>query len=130
MVASRMFPAHGSSVGAARRFVRELLSVVPTDQSAAELLVSELATNAVEHGRSAFEVRVDIRSSIVRVAVVNDAPELLVAVTEQPSEAGGFGLNLVEALAPLWGTESTADTKTVWFELPRDRENIVSAAGS
>src|SRR5829696_2828733 len=101
---ARTFPAQPPSVLAARRFVRDSLSAVATDHHAAELLVTELATNAVEHARSPFSVSVDIRTATVRIEVRNDAPALVAIVTTEPSEAGGFGMRLVDALSHHWGT--------------------------
>jgi two-component sensor histidine kinase len=115
----RTFPLQQRSVALARRFVSDALDSVAIDQFAAELLVSELATNAVEHARSPFTVSVSIRSTEVRIAVSNDAPELLAVVTQEPTDKGGFGLQLVDKLSQLWGTLSTEGKKTVWFQLAR-----------
>jgi len=115
----RTFPLQRRSVALARRFVSDALDSVAIDQFAAELLVSELANNAIEHARSPFTVSVRIRSTDVRIAVVNDAPELLAVVTHEPTEKGGFGLQLVEKLSDLWGTLSDEGKKIVWFQLPR-----------
>jgi anti-sigma regulatory factor (Ser/Thr protein kinase) len=90
-----------------------------TDHYAAELLASELATNAVEHAHSSFEIRIDLRPAVVRVEIANDAPELLALVNQHPSAAGGYGLRLVESLSQHWGTESATHEKVVWFELAR-----------
>ena len=93
---------------------------VGADPSAAELLASELATNAVVHAQSPFEIRVGRNPSTLRVEVVNDRPELL--PTRKPaSEDGGRGLAILEALAAAWGTESLPERKAVWFELPTHR---------
>jgi len=115
----RTFPSQQGSVALARRFVSNALDSVAIDHFAAELLVSELATNAVEHARSPFTVSVHIRSSNVRIAVVDDAPELLAVVRHAPTDKGGFGLRLVEKLSQLWGTVSAEGKKIVWFELAR-----------
>jgi DNA-binding transcriptional MerR regulator len=47
----------------------------------------------------------------------------------QPSEDGGFGLGIVEAMAEQWGVETGDSGKTVWFELPRVASGAVSPAG-
>jgi anti-sigma regulatory factor (Ser/Thr protein kinase) len=116
---TRTFPLQSHSVALARRFVPGALREVATDHGAADLLVGELATNAVKHADSPFSVSVDVRAGVVRIEVVNDAPELVAAVNMEPSEAGGFGLRLVDALSQHWGTESTGAKKVVWFELAR-----------
>jgi hypothetical protein len=52
-----------------------------------------------------------------RVEIVNDAPEMVVALQE-PSDGSGRGLHIVDALASRWGAEVTDREKVVWFELP------------
>ena len=84
--------------------------------AAVELLTSELATNAVVHAKTGFRVRVRGDDRNVRVEIINDEPELLLAMRE-PSEHGGRGLRLVEGLSSDWGAESRRDEKVVWFEL-------------
>ena len=82
-----------------------------------ELLVSEVATNALVHG--AGDVRVDVRTQggSVRIEVSDDSPAVPV-----PRDAGldgesGRGMALVAALSDDWGTEPRAGGKTVWFEV-------------
>ena len=87
------------------------------DPDAAALVASELATNAVVHANTAFEVRIPEHAEAFRVEVVNDAPEMIVALRE-PAAESGRGLHIVDALAQSWGTEVTDDQKIVWFELP------------
>lgn len=86
-----------------------------------ELLVSEVVTNAVVHGRAdsgALEVVAWLSDDHVRVEVRDDGggfvprPRAL-----EPDEAGGWGLFLVEQLASSWGVSFSGRT-TVWFELP------------
>lgn len=90
------------------------------------LVVAELATNAVLHGRVTgrdFELRLryDRAAGVVRVEV-SDAHPGRPATPEPPSPAtaeddGGRGLLLVEAVAGRWGVEDrTGPGKTVWAE--------------
>lgn len=104
------------SVRDSRRFVKRELADTCVDLWAAELLTSELATNAVAHAQTDFEVRVTARPHGVRVEVTNDAPEMLAAI-RQADHRGGRGLRIVEALASAWGTTQDRSNKTVWFEL-------------
>jgi anti-sigma regulatory factor (Ser/Thr protein kinase) len=98
--------------------VREALAVVPSDTSeVAQLLVSELVTNAVLHAGTYIVVEVRVDDVRVRVAVKD-----LSAAFPQPRVAaddasGGRGLQLVEALSSSWGWDLTAGGKSVWFEL-------------
>jgi anti-sigma regulatory factor (Ser/Thr protein kinase) len=116
----RSFEPRLESVREARRFVREVAAEVGADPGAAELLASELATNAVVHAQSRFEVRVGRNPDALRVEFVNDKPELL-PTRNRLSEEGGRGLAIIAALAKDWGTESLPDCKAVWFELPAPR---------
>jgi anti-sigma regulatory factor (Ser/Thr protein kinase) len=97
--------------------VRDVATQVGADPGAAELLAAELATNAVIHAQSPFEIRVGRNADALRVEIVNDKPELL-PIKKTPSEEGGRGLAILDALANDWGTESRPDCKAVWFELP------------
>ena len=97
--------------------MHELASDAGADAEAAALLASELAANAVVHANSGFEVRVARDGEAFRVEIVDDAPEMHVALQE-PSHEGGRGLQIVDALARRWGTDVMDREKVVWFELP------------
>ena len=84
--------------------MRGLANDAGADAEAAALLASELAANAVLHASSEFEVRVTDDGEAFRVEVVNDAPDMIVSLKE-PSEEGGRGLHIVNALALRWGTD-------------------------
>jgi anti-sigma regulatory factor (Ser/Thr protein kinase) len=113
----RKFDLTPENVRAVRSFVREIAVKSGADPDAAAVLASELAANAVVHANTDFEVHVPERDEAFRVEVINDAPEIIVALRD-PSDDSGRGLHIVDALAQRWGTESTADQKIVWFELP------------
>ncbi len=116
MQVSRRFPNRPTSVRNARHFVSGSLVDANVDLFAAEVLTSELATNAVQHAHSPFEVRVRCQDHRVRVEVVNDEPETLAAIRE-PDDEGGRGLRIVDALARAWGTYVDRSHEVVWFEL-------------
>jgi anti-sigma regulatory factor (Ser/Thr protein kinase) len=113
----RSFGPRPESVRAARAFVRGLAHDAGANPDDAELLASELAANAVRHADSGFEVRVPKNGDAFRVEVANDAPEM-VAALRKPTEEGGRGLHIVEALAQRWGVDADDREKVVWFELP------------
>jgi anti-sigma regulatory factor (Ser/Thr protein kinase) len=120
MRATRTFEPNADQVLAARRFVTaELRSwgvVDGTDD--VPLLVSELATNAVLHARSDFEVTVLAHPGRVRVEVL-DRNSRLPSVASVPADAySGRGLMLVKAIAAAWGVDAHSDDgKTIWFEI-------------
>ncbi len=89
------------------------------DQGDAELLLSELATNAILHARSDFTVLVRYDGRHLRVEVGDGSraePRLHLAdVSDGP---GGRGLVLIEHVSVRWGILPTARGKRVWFEVP------------
>jgi anti-sigma regulatory factor (Ser/Thr protein kinase) len=117
MEVERGFAADPASVRGARGFVVDALADTGVNTELVRLLTSELATNAVEHARTDFRVRVRGDPRFVRVEVVNGEPELLLAMQE-PSVAGGRGLQLVKSLSADCGVESTRTEKVVWFAVP------------
>src|SRR3954447_25810209 len=106
MELERDFPADPVSVRRARTFVSDALTATAADTEVVRLLTIELATNAVLHAHSGFRVRLRTDPRVVRVEIINDEPELLLAMRE-PSERGGLGLHLVDDLSLDWGAESS-----------------------
>jgi anti-sigma regulatory factor (Ser/Thr protein kinase) len=110
---------------AARAFVAETLTAwnVQADEvEAAQLVVSELVTNAVLHAADSPTISVDLRltDGAVRVLVSDgDLGELDRRPHPDPrTSETGRGVWLVEAFAERWGTEMHGrDGKTVWCEL-------------
>jgi anti-sigma regulatory factor (Ser/Thr protein kinase) len=113
------FEAHEESVGQARRFVSVLISDLPEElRDAANLMVSELATNALVHASSGFDVDVDRTEAAVRISVTDQGSGRPERQSPNSSEPHGRGLQIVEALSDDWGTSSSAETgKTVWFQI-------------
>ncbi|MGW2939601.1 ATP-binding SpoIIE family protein phosphatase [Streptomyces sp. NPDC001156] len=82
----------------------------------AELVVSELVTNAIRYGGSPVQLRL-IRHDALICEVsdgANTAPHLRRARTY---DEGGRGLFIVAQLAERWGTRQRTDGKTIWAEL-------------
>ena len=117
--ASRRFPPEASSVGAAREFVRERLAAHGGDVEAVVLMVSELATNAIEHGRTDFDLtlRLPRQGSGVRVEVHDSAPGYPIPQHPTIDDTRGRGLQILQGLAQSWGVDIERDRpgKTVWF---------------
>jgi anti-sigma regulatory factor (Ser/Thr protein kinase) len=114
------FPADPGSIAAARRFATGVVAPVhPGLCDAVSLMVSELATNAIRHGGTAFAVDVAALPGGVRVEVSDLGPAWQVTADPVPDDLGGRGLKIVDAMADSWGvvTARPHGGKTVWFEL-------------
>lgn len=121
MAATLRLPPFPEASRRARAFITDFCraSGLPADVcETAALLVSELVTNAVIHGRTAATIEVHPPGDTLRVAVRDDDPNLP-AVGESPplSAEGGRGMVIVSHLASRWGVEPSNGGKAVWFEL-------------
>jgi hypothetical protein len=115
---AREFPASLASVRRARDLVREALAAEDAEvRDAAELMVSELATNSIKHARSAFTVTVERAAGEIRVQVHDSGRGRPVASTPTTRDASGRGLQIVALLSSRWGVVDEALGKTVWFAL-------------
>jgi anti-sigma regulatory factor (Ser/Thr protein kinase) len=122
MTSTRQFSCRPESVTAARHFVRNVLCARERGAiEAAELMTSELATNAVRHARSAFELTVRTTSEEIRVEVRDMGEGQPTPGSPSPGERSGRGLRIVQAMADSWGTASTSGGKLVWFTLTGER---------
>lgn len=97
---------------------------------AAELLTSELVTNAVIHARTELELEIEANADGVSVAVTDFQPpspsvaELTAARGYPQTEDGhpaetGRGLLLVSLLASSWGTIHSGAGRRIWVRLDR-----------
>jgi anti-sigma regulatory factor (Ser/Thr protein kinase) len=117
-------PADLAGPHVARAFLNQHVDDLPADAyDNAVLLVSELVTNAVRHGRAQITLRLAANRDLVHVEVTDDGDTLPVPRDHAParSEPGGRGLWIVDAIASSWGValRSSATGKTVWFVLRR-----------
>lgn len=112
-------PATASSVPLARAVVASALRDAGCHHlvDTAELLVSELAGNAVVHAGGEMDVSVCTQRGRVRIEVSDDGPGRPVVLSPATDSFGGRGLLIVERLASRWGIEDRDAGKTVWFEL-------------
>jgi anti-sigma regulatory factor (Ser/Thr protein kinase) len=104
-------PGTSAMVPLIRRWVREVLAVSPLADRV-ELVVSELATNAVRHSASGADggtLRVEITETPtdVTASVYDDGPRSGPANDWTADDAADFGrgLKIVNALSSAWGEE-------------------------
>lgn len=83
----------------------------------AELLVSELVTNALSHGRGPIRLGLGRRHGMLRCEVADHGRGLPQPRPLSMSGESGRGMHLVDALTNRWGVDHEASGKTVWFEL-------------
>ena len=108
-----------ASAREARDWLTALLAVWGNAASRhnATLLLSEVVTNAVRHGRGGtILVAVTLSPSHLLAQVHDDSSNL--PVRRGAGETGGWGLGLLDELSTQWGVDQhSGDGKTVWFEI-------------
>ncbi|CAL9621874.1 hypothetical protein SUDANB108_05888 [Streptomyces sp. enrichment culture] len=112
-----------AEAGRARAVVREQLHDwgLAGLAAPAELLVSELVTNAVRHSHARPVALRLVRGDTLLCEVEDDDHELPTLLSARPLDDRGRGLRVVSTLAREWGTSRTGTGKTVWFELTLPR---------
>ena len=108
------------AVPEARRALRELLGQWGKhgQSDVAELLTSELVTNAIVHTDHDAVLTATVGPHGLRVEVrdfVARRPQLRIPVADDGTN--GRGLLLVQSLADAWGVRPHGVGKAVWFEL-------------
>jgi len=112
-------PPNPQSVGEARRRLRALLHDWDLDdlELAASQGLTELATNAVIHARTEFEVHVKWDGEVLNVCVRDFSSKLPIQRDYAAEATTGRGLRVVQSICRSWGVERTDQGKQVWFEL-------------
>ncbi|WP_167502442.1 SpoIIE family protein phosphatase [Streptomyces malaysiensis] len=117
-VASWDVPSDPAAVAGVRADVMRQLDEWGLDEVAftAELVLSELITNAIRHATG--PIRVQVLRDRALICEVSDSsstsPHLRYAAT---MDEGGRGLFLVAQFAERWGTRYTSGGKVIWAEL-------------
>ncbi|MFC6598524.1 ATP-binding protein [Kitasatospora paranensis] len=113
-------PADLVAVGAIRHRLRAALDRwgVPELADTAELLASELVTNALVHtAKGAVFEAVLTPARRLRIEVHDGTARMPGRRAPADHATSGRGLLLVEALADDWGVQLRGDGKVTWFEL-------------
>lgn len=128
--AARTFAPESSSVPAARRFVTQTLQAwqLPAAADAAEMLVSEVCTNAVLHARTSYTVEISRGEfgdgDVVRVRVIDASSALPRQRSYENDSTTGRGIRLVDTLSSRWGVDRLTSVdgggpgKVVFFDIP------------
>jgi len=118
-VVSWTLPSELTSASRARSLIRRplkrwgLADLIPT----AELLVSELVTNAVRYAQGKIGLRLVLEGGLV-CEVLDESAALPRLRHPDDSDERGRGLQVVSQLAQRWGARRAASGKVVWCELP------------
>lgn len=119
-------PHHARSVGRARALFREQAASwsIPQDVTdTAELLLSELMTNAYRHAKAPAGREIWTRCALtdnrLRITVTDANNTLPTPSAACPDDESGRGLALVATLADDWGSQRRrcGIGKEVWFEV-------------
>jgi anti-sigma regulatory factor (Ser/Thr protein kinase) len=115
-------PADPDAVGEARRWADELTHdlVEPSRRADLQLVISEVVTNALQHGAPGRSILLAVtpKEEFLCVQVTDAGPGLAPRPrATTPKEHGGFGLFLIEQLTRRWGVTRERQHTRVWFEL-------------
>jgi two-component sensor histidine kinase len=105
------------SVAEARMLVGPICEWLSADVATClELVVSELATNAVRHAATPYEVAVRLLPT-VRVEVSDRSPTQPVRRLHSLDEPRGWGLQILDQCAERWGVDARPTGKVVWADV-------------
>jgi anti-sigma regulatory factor (Ser/Thr protein kinase) len=113
------------SAAEARRALGEVSDhLSPRRLEDAQLLVSELVTNAIRHAGLADDAVIKLvvmtAEDALRIEVCDSGQGFEMAEPEpDPARPSGWGLYLVRELSDRWGVERNDETR-VWFELDHE----------
>jgi len=110
-------PAQTASASRARGFVGQHLIEhdLPHLADDLQLVVTELATNALKHARTPFTVTLEAFAHIVLLGVRDGSPHTPVVRAGGPRDTSGRGITIVDLLSRDWGVTAHAEGgKTVW----------------
>jgi anti-anti-sigma regulatory factor len=112
-------PPVPEAAGLARRMVVEACQRwgVARLVESAEIVVTELVSNAVRHGRPPIELSLERRGRYLHIRVRDRSPVRPSRLTPTEHSERGRGLLIVDAFATSWGSDLNADGKVVWATL-------------
>ncbi|MDP9182573.1 MAG: GAF domain-containing protein, partial [Actinomycetota bacterium] len=110
------------AVPRARRFAARILEdETPHRVADAQLVVTELVTNAKLHGQPPVVLRLELREQGLRVEVQDRGRSIPMQPRENLDSMTGRGLSLVRAVATSWGVQPVeGGGKIIWAEIADD----------
>jgi anti-sigma regulatory factor (Ser/Thr protein kinase) len=118
--AEKRLPDDKTAPGLARAFLREAVCDIHHAEvlDEAELLVSEVVTNAVLHGAPPVTVRVECDGNRLLVSVTDRNPDPAHVRGAGPEDESGRGIRLVDFISEDWGVKPrSGEGKDVWFTI-------------
>ncbi|WP_354643962.1 SpoIIE family protein phosphatase [Kitasatospora camelliae] len=117
-IATLHLAGEGPQPSRARRFTRETLEAweLTALVDYAELMVSELVTNALLHADAPRRLRL-FRDRVLTLEVADAGSQSPRLRSSAEEDEGGRGIHLVSELAHRWGTRTTREGKVVWAEI-------------
>lgn len=131
VLAESVLPSLPDTPSAGRQIVRDGCAACGLSALAAtaELLVSELLTNAVVHAGGDVLLRLELTAAALFVSVADRDPRSPVVRPPSDERLGGRGLAIVAALADDWGVQSAPVGKAVWCRIALRRGPPTRDAG-
>ena len=109
-------PRRAGSASIARLIVTAHGAALSSERlRSANLMVSELVSNACQHGVGRIELCVHSNPDGVRAAVQDEGIGQSIASPDPRPERGGWGLTFVDRLSDSWGVED--QLSKVWFKV-------------
>lgn len=97
---------------------------VPYIATAAQILCSELVTNAVRHAGTMIDLTISLREEQLRVSVRDGFARPARLRTPAATDDSGRGLLIVDTVASAWGNLPIPDGKLVWAALSLTRRPL------
>jgi anti-sigma regulatory factor (Ser/Thr protein kinase) len=116
-VAIQLLP-NRTAPAAARAFARERWGkrARPEILDVVGLCLSELVTNALDHARPPYWLRLSERGQKLRIELEDSTIDPPIVRSQFPLQARGRGMYLIERLSRGWGVLPCEGGKTVWAE--------------
>ncbi len=118
--ARRVIPRTGNPADVARDFLRQqcIEWAIPELIYDGTMIAGELVRNAVQHTASTPELRLDLRSGMLSVSVLDDDPRPATLLDRPDFRDSGLGLRIVAFAAQAWGSSRRwSGGKVVWAVL-------------